>query len=388
MDVNTTVKGQITITDISDGRTANLYIEANHPFTQVWNEKQQSYVPNWNPAQSYNGSAGVALTLTPVMLVSGVNNPTLSDVKWEVSIKKDGAAVETFSTTAGNITSGTSGNTSAAYTNYGIYLNGNNLIVSKNMTGHELMKCKCTASYVESGYSNVTTSATVTFAKVVNGGSLVFAEIDCPVDTFKFTANGAEPSSITMLAKLFRGGMGDYDTTPGGTDGAFSVIWQEWNGSQWVNIVSGAKDSNQNTKYTFNSNVLTVYPAGVDNIASFRAEITDEEDGDLKYYAVQTLLDSSDPISMEIISTGGSQAKNGSFSSTLTPTLKRNGLELAAAAYKASYVWATDKSGATGWPKTSRNFDGGNPSITMTSSDIVRNGKVVITCTATVDFIQ
>lgn len=40
-------RGQITIVDLNDGKSINLYLGSNVATTQIFNKENSSYVPNW-----------------------------------------------------------------------------------------------------------------------------------------------------------------------------------------------------------------------------------------------------------------------------------------------------------------------------------------------------
>ena len=50
-------RGQITIVDLSDGKSINLYLGSNVALTQIYNKKNSTYSPNW--------SASPFLVITP-----------------------------------------------------------------------------------------------------------------------------------------------------------------------------------------------------------------------------------------------------------------------------------------------------------------------------------
>lgn len=73
--------GQITIVDLNDGKSINLYQGSNVAATQIFNKENSSYVPNW--------TVSPFLVLTPEVYVTGVATNQVSRLKgvpvWKVN---------------------------------------------------------------------------------------------------------------------------------------------------------------------------------------------------------------------------------------------------------------------------------------------------------------
>jgi hypothetical protein len=65
-------KGQITIVDLSDAKTANVYLSANQPVTQIYNTGNFTYSPNFSDKATDGSNAfNNPLIITPHLYVSG-----------------------------------------------------------------------------------------------------------------------------------------------------------------------------------------------------------------------------------------------------------------------------------------------------------------------------
>ncbi|MEG0455963.1 MAG: hypothetical protein RR559_11570 [Bacteroides sp.] len=66
-------RGQITIVDLNDGKSINLYLGSNVATTQIFNKENSSYVPNW--------TLSPFLVVTPEVYVTGVATNQISRLK-------------------------------------------------------------------------------------------------------------------------------------------------------------------------------------------------------------------------------------------------------------------------------------------------------------------
>lgn len=358
-----TARGQITIVDLNDAKTVNLYLSANHPTTQIFNQSGQTYVPSW--------TGNNALVITPELLISGVSTPRFSAAPtWKLNgtTVVSGTAISGFTPTIGTSTS-----------NYALTLTG-------NMTDVDLLEITCSGTYTDTSLNaNIPIKASITFTKSINTGQLCMARIDATGHVFKEEATGPTPDKIDLDATLIRGS--EDDTTPADTT-PYSVVWYRrdvsaqsgWSqitGTVYVSGSSGAK------KYEVSGRRLTVYPDGVDSEDTFKAVVTDTYTASATYNkafpATFTIVDLSDPFSLVIRSSNGDTFKNGNVSTTLTAQVQQGGIDVAAGVYTISYAWT--KYNANGSVDTSFGTKT-TQSINITSSDVT--SRATFFCEATI----
>ena len=364
--MNATARGQITIVDLNDAKTVNLYLSANHPTTQIFNQDGQTYVPSWTDAN--------VLIISPELLISGWtgnNDPTFASAPtWKINgtTVVSGTAISGFTPTIGN-----------AASNYALTLSG-------NMTQTDYIKVTCEGEFYDAAMNvNIPIKADITFNKSINTGQLCMARIDATGHVFKQEATGVIPKTITLEATLVRGSESDTnngDTTP------FTVQWyhrdtngwQEITGTVYVTGNSGTK------KYEVSGRTLTVYPDGVDSEDTFRAVIKDTYTSSAtynKYFpATFTIVDLTDPFSLVITSSNGDTFKNGNVSTTLTARLQQGGVDIANNTYTVTYTWT--KYNADGTQDTTWGTSGTKTgvSIAISSSDV--NSRATFMCTAAI----
>lgn len=357
-------RGQITITDLNDAKTVNLYLSANQPTTQIFNQDGQVFVPSWTGNDMT--ASDHKLVITPQLLISGATGtPKFSAAPtW----KLNGTTVASGDTYHG-IGVTIAGSTGAL--NYDLTLNG-------NMVDLDLLEIVCEGNYLDTTLgTTIPIKANITFSKSINTGQLCMARIDATGHVFKEEATGTTPSSIVLNATLVRGSESDTtatDSTP------FSVQWQKRDtteASGWKNLITTAG------KWTVDGRVLTVFPDGVDSESTFRCIITDTYSASATYNsqfpATFTIIDMTDPFSLVIRSSNGDTFKNGNINTTLSAQVQQGGLDIAAGVYTVTYTWA--KYNSNGARDTS--FDPGNvQQVTITSSDVT--SRATFECTATI----
>ena len=47
------VRGQITIVDLNDAKSMNMYLGSNQPLTQIFNKENSTYVPNYTASPGF-----------------------------------------------------------------------------------------------------------------------------------------------------------------------------------------------------------------------------------------------------------------------------------------------------------------------------------------------
>lgn len=66
-------RGQISIIDLNDAKSLNMYLRSSQPTTQIFNSDNNSFVPDW--------SASPFLVITPELFVSGTTADQMGQVK-------------------------------------------------------------------------------------------------------------------------------------------------------------------------------------------------------------------------------------------------------------------------------------------------------------------
>lgn len=99
-------------------------------------------------------------------------------------------------------------------------------------------------------------------------------------------------------------------------------------------------------------NTLVISEAAVTNVKVYRVEITDTVEGKT-YTGHFTIQDASDPITIDVVSSGGDRLSNGVGSTTLTPRVKSGGTTMTQVELTGwTFTWEFyDTSSVTGEPK-------------------------------------
>ena len=391
-----TARGQITIVDLNDAKTVNLFLSANHPTTQIFNQDGQTFVPNWD-----GGNSGTDLVIMPELLISGVSSPKFAAAPtWKIN----GTTVTNGSAISGLKKKGSSGTVdgTASITANATGTNNYQLTIRGNMADLDYLEVECEGNYRDTDINAlIPIKATITFTKSVNTGQLCMARIDATGHVFKDEAAGPTPANITLNATLVRGSEDDTttaDATP------YSVTWykrvstaEDTDGTAdgWLKLDSGkyyftdgtsaTADNTSKTKmYYVNGRTLTVYPDGVDGEDTFKAIAKDTYASSASYNksfpATFTIVDLSDPYSLKITSSNGETFKNGNISTTLTAIVQQGGIDVDTTKKNITYAWT--KYNANGNADTS--FNPGNVrSVNITGSDV--SSRATFMCTATID---
>lgn len=171
-------RGQITIVDLNDAKTINLFLSANKALTQIFNKENSSYVPNYT-------ASGQALVITPEVYVSGTSTNAVSQVKTAPTWRING------STNLANF--GAVAATTAPYA----------LTINRNMTNVSQLAIECEVGYTDPLTSVVTTAkSAITITKTENAGQLICAIATAPKGTI-FKQGGA--TSLQAKCDLWRG---------------------------------------------------------------------------------------------------------------------------------------------------------------------------------------
>lgn len=342
-----TARGQITIVDLNDGRSINLYLSSNKATTQIYDDAvADKFTPNY---------ASDNLVVTPEVYVSGADGDQIarcSNVVWKINGSTDIAQW----------------GTAAAIAPFALTIN-------KNMIDVSQLLVECTLSYNDPDTSLATTAkASMTFTKVNNAGNSICAVIYAP-DGTTISKNASQAiNQVRLHCDMWRG------STIDDTDVAYN--WQKMaSDGTWQSIASMTTEAQRNYS-GWTTNELTVKADGVDNFELFKCIITDTDTGASTYNKTceQTITvnDATDPYTVDIASPTGTVLTKGSNSTTLTANIWQSGEMLSAAAHNAArYEWIQyDKNGENA------KSVGNTRSITIVQGQI--SVRATFVCTVTI----
>lgn len=325
-------RGQITIVDLNDAKSLNLYLSSNHPTTQIFNKENTTYVPDYT---SQN------LVLSPELFVSGTSVNVIASIKVEPTWRINGKLIEPDKA---NIFGAVIGK-AAPYA----------LTLNKNLTDTSQLAITCDVIYVDQKTSVETPcKAGITITKTENAGQLIVAIATTPKGSiFK---QGGEASLIAKC-ELWRGSQID--------NANVEYKWSRLKGGVFVPITA-----TENQGCTgFNTSEMTVPNSAVLNFATFKCEIkdTDQSSGtyDTVVSDVVSFADLTDPYQIQIVSTTGDKLVNGQGSTVLTAEVWQAGEKLTDVS-RFAFSWKRyDKSGdeVRSWSATTQ-------SVTITSAQV------------------
>lgn len=339
--------GQFTIVDYNDALTLTGFIGSNHPKTQIYNPDNGAFNPNW---------ASTNLVLTPSLYKLGSTTDIITATE-VTSVKWFEAGSSKAITTAGSYA--LSGTKSHILT---IKTNVLSSIVAKDWI--------CEVTYLDPTTNlSLTHKMSITFNKVINGGGIVDAIATSPLgNVFK---NG-DVASLTAKVELWRGSV--VDTT--------SVTYQWYMQDSTVLTDQGGgigwkKLTDTSGMYTgCTTNTLTLFSTAVVNYATVKVSIKDTDTASNTYnqffWDTVSFIDNSDPLQIQVASTGGDVFKNGVGSTTLTARVFQAGNEIDTAGTKYTYKWFKyDKDGTlvTNFGGTSVNYKTGK-TLTVGDADV------------------
>lgn len=286
-------RGQITIVDLNDGKSINLYLGSNVATTQIFNKENSSYVPSW--------SVSPFLVITPEVYVTGVGTNQVSRLKGTPTWKINGSAtLSTFGATASTV---------SPYA----------LTIKNNMTAVNQLQVECEVVYVDPDTSAETKAkASITYTKTTNAGQLICAIAYAPDGTvFK---NGASPT-LKAHCDMWRGSSIDNTNV--------TYQWYKLGSGTWTAIAPA--NAGGVTGYT--TNEITIPEAAVLNFDSFKCVIKDTDAASGTYNTtvsdIISFADMSDPYQVEITAPAGTTLTSGLTSTTLTVNCWQNGELLA-----------------------------------------------------------
>lgn len=329
--------GQFTIIDYNDALTLTGFISSNHAKTQIYNPDNGQYSPNW---------ASQNLVLTPSLFKLGTTSDIITTAS-VTAVKWYEAGSSTAITTAGNYAlSGTKSHI---------------LTIKSNVLANTPAKdWICEVSYRDTSTGlALTHKMSITFNIVKNGGGIVDAIATAPNgNVFK----NDDVASLTAKVELWRGSV--IDTTNVAYQWYVqdsSVITDQGGGVGWRKLTE-TKDSYEGVT----SATLTIYAKAVTNYATVKVSVKDTDSTSGTYnqtfWDTVSFIDNSDPIQVQVTSTGGDVFKNGVGSTTLKARLFQAGNEVDAEGTKYTYKWFKyDKNGSlvTNFGGTGINYKSG-----------------------------
>lgn len=285
-------RGQITIVDLNDGKSINLYLGSNVPTTQIFNKENSSYVPNW--------TVSPFLVITPEVFVTGVGTNQVSSLKgiptWKIN---------------GSTTLATYGATASTTSPYA-------LTIKNNMTTSNQLQVECEVTYVDPDTTAETKAkANSTFTKTTNAGQLICAIAYAPLGTvFK---NGST-ASLRAHCDMWRGSSIDNTNV--------TYKWYKLGNNVWTEITS----ANAGGITGFTTNEITIPESAVLNFESYKCEIKDTDAASGTYNTtvsdIISFADMSDPYQVEITAPAGTTLTSGLTSTPLTVNCWQNGVLL------------------------------------------------------------
>lgn len=338
-------RGQISIIDLNDAKSLNMYLRANQPTTQIYNSDNQSYVPSWADSPY--------LVITPELYVSGTTADQMSQVKTKPTYTING------STTLSDF--GASVADTAPYA----------LTINKNMVDVSQMKIQVSAIYTDPDVASFETpvKAEIQFTKTTNAGATICAIGYTPKgNVFK----NDQTSTLTAHCDMWRGSVID--------DTDVSYQWYKMSSTgEWVALTSSAAYGCTG----YNTNELTIPASAVLNFESFKCEITDTDKSsgtyNTKVMDIVSFFDQSDPYYVEIYSTTGDKILNGQGSTTLMAKVWQAGecFEDADATAKFDFKWK--KYSSSGTQDTSWGTSGvkTGSSITVAASEVSQKATFI-----------
>lgn len=281
--------GQITITDLNDGKMIQAYTVASLGDTQVYKPDTKLYTPDYTAIDADNNA--VPQIITACVFMSGQNTdlaPTAACTGWAWTV--DGSTTLPSWARA----------------------DGCRLAVNKNIVpGVGLMNIgwSCVCTDPESKMS-VQVTGNKTLSLVESAGATGLVIIEQPYGgTFDGTG---QRTSLTGKARLMRGGTQDK-----------TVSKAEWealdiSSGTWKKVTKGVKELADGISE------ISVTADDVLNFQTYRCTMTDTETGE-DFTGMATFLDAADPYMVELYTLTGDVIRNGEGSTTVYARLWRRG---------------------------------------------------------------
>lgn len=260
-----------TVKKLVNGKTLTFVLKTDKALTQIFSRDSKTFAPDY---------AASALTLTPMLLVSGKNGDQtahLSNLNWRV-LKQDGSAA-TQALTAGT---------------------GLAKKLAANLTDCTGLKITCEATYTDPvSMAAAQVVASVEITKMENAGANILASLYMPDgDTFDNAGK-----ALKIHCDLMRGG--DIDTSN------VTYTWYQLRNGVWTKL----ETSNANGISGFTSNEITVPASAVVNVGIFKCIIKDTDTASAtankEVFAIGTLYDGSDPYEIDVFQPNGDNVAEG-----------------------------------------------------------------------------
>lgn len=330
----TTARAQITIVDLNDAKSVQVYFSASQGLTQNYNPDTHVYSPVYTTTNN---------VITPRVYETGDANDHLArckNVKYTIN--------------------GTAYTASSSNASYVVGADGT-LTVKANLTTS--LNIIFEADYSDEDNIVTRIGGAFTLLRNESSGALFQVDITTPKgDIFDKSVTGA----LTAVAQAYRGGVAD--------NSDITYRWEKLDikTQEWTPI------SNQKT--------ITVYPNDVLNFQTYRCIVTDKGGADKTATAQKliTFRDLTDPYKLELYCPTGDKIVNGTGSTTIGARVWQNGSKIEdentqSASVKFTYTWTKlDKEGKPqNWSGQTSNVKTGNP-VTILAEEV--NTKTTIIC--------
>lgn len=336
---NSIARGQITIVDLNDAKSVQVYFTASQGFSQHYNPDTHQYTPTYNTT-TFN-------TITPKVYETGDSNDHLANCS-NVTYTINGTAYKV-------------GNSNSSFV---VNANGT-LSVKNNLTTN--LNITFEADYVNGDRIKTKIGGSFTLFRNETSGALFQVVLKCPKgNIFDQRVKG----DLTITAEAWRGSVKD--------DSNVTYTWQQFDvtSGAFKPVVSGRA----------NGNTLTVKAVDVLNFQTFKCIATDAGGTDKAATAenLMTIQDMTDPYVVELYCPTGDKILNGAGSTTVYARVWQGGVKVEDEstpenARMFTYRWT--KFGATGaaenWRDLSTNTKEGNP-LVVAASDV--NSKTTLYC--------
>lgn len=334
----TTARNQITIVDLNDAKSVQVYFTATQGFSQGYNPDTHQFSPNYSSSNN---------VITPKVYETGDANDHLarcSNVKYTIG--------------------GTAYTASSSNASYTVNANGT-LTVKANLNSN--LNVTFEADYTDEDNIVSKIGSTFTIIRNESSGALFQVVLTAPKGNI---FDKSVPGDLTVQAQAVRGGVKD------DTNVAYSFQQFDIASGKWVPVASGRT----------NGKTLTVKPDDVLNFQTFKCVATDAGGADkaATAEALITFEDKTDPYTLELYCPTGDKIVNGTGSTTVNARVWQGGNKIEdentpAASRKFNYSFAKfDKDGKPqNWNGTTSNVKTGNP-ITVLAAEV--NTKTTIVC--------
>ena len=330
----TTARNQITIVDLNDAKSVQVYFSASQGLTQNYNPDTHVYSPVYTTTNN---------VITPRVYETGDANDHLArckNVKYTIN--------------------GTAYTASSSNASYVVGADGT-LTVKTNLTTS--LNVMFEADYSDEDNIVTRIGGAFTLLRNESSGALFQVDITTPKgDIFDKSVTG----NLTAVAQAYRGGVAD--------NSDITYRWEKLDVKKqyWLPI------SNQTT--------ITVEPDDVLNFQTYRCIVTDTGGADKTAVAEKlvTFRDLTDPYCLELYCPTGDKSVNGTGSTTVGARVWQNGTKIEdettpAASVKFTYTWTKlDKDGKPqNWSGQTSNVKTGNP-ITVLAEEV--STKTTLIC--------